>query len=150
MQIPFLLNIALAVTDYMSSFDFVPKATIPLLQKLDCAFSSLMHGQDVTTGDPLPGFESGRRITVTEKIRLQGLVERTRVQLVDIAKRGGVEEYSSNMDYEATTTADESEATEGGLSHYSYPAAGEVDLDVARAYERTLADLSDSLDSGFG
>ena len=144
----------------MTSFDFAPKATLQLLQKLDCAFSSLLRGQDACSGDPLPGLESGRRITTTEKIRLQGLVARTRVQIVDVARGGRAEEESStdvarrkraeedsDTDFESTTMAEESD--DGGHDRH-LNGRDEVDLDIARVYEKTLADLSDSLDPSFG
>ena len=129
----------------MKAFDFAPATTLHLLQKLDSAFSSLIHGRDVMTGDPLPGFESGRRITMTEKIRLQGLVERTRVQIVDTAKGKNADTGSSVDEY--YSTADESNA-EMGLE--DSPTRQDLNLDVAKVYEKMLADLSDSLDLGLG
>ena len=136
------MTIALSVTNYLQPFSFAPQATLQLLQKLDCAFSSLLHGQDVVTGDSLPGFETGRRITVTEKVRLQGLVERTRVLLIDVSKRGDLDTESQDGFQETTASEDDDNAEVfGDLLNY--------DLDVAKVYERTLADLSD-LETSFG
>ena len=94
----------------------------------------------MATGDPLPGFETGRRVTTTEKIRLRGLVERTRVRLVDVS-RGEAVEDESRGEFQDLTSADETEDESMG-----YPVGEEdFDLDVARVYERTLADLGDTL-----
>ena len=120
----------------MASFPFAPQPTLQLLRKLDCAFSSLLHGQDVISGAPLPGLESGRRMTVTEKVRLRGLVERTRVQLVDVSKSNDLAEEPGAVFSDGLTSGDSGDEDP---PEYLF----DLDLDVARVYERVLADLSD-------
>src|ERR1700712_5983959 len=45
LQIPYLLNVALVVTTYITAFPFSPKGTFAVLGKLDHAFSSLLKGE---------------------------------------------------------------------------------------------------------
>ena len=138
LQISFLLNIAAAVLTYVSSFPYAPKSTFSLLEKLDLAFSSLLKGVDPETNGLLPGFETGRRMTVTEKVRLRSVVECTRVQAVKM--RGS----ENPQEAEPDTTASETEME----SSYGDDFTGQEDwgMETARVYERTLVDLSDALD----
>jgi hypothetical protein len=147
LQIPFLLNIANALNEYMARFPFAPKPTLQLLQKLDFAFSSLLHGEDVETGEQLPGFESGRKVTTTEKVRLRSLVESTRVEVVEISRKSRVSEDLESGIEDVTETELESEGFSQIPGHENE--RSKMDLDVARVYQRTLADLSESLDAEF-
>ena len=145
LQIPYLLNVALSVSTYMPSFDFAPRRTFQLLQKLDVAFSSLLHGQNVETGDALPGFEGGRgKLTTTDKVRLRGLVERTRVAVVmAAAKRSSIDGLSKATDTDGTlTTDDDTRMTDidDSSGHDRW------EMEIARVYERTLVDLGAALD----
>ncbi|KAK8116635.1 Conserved hypothetical- protein [Apiospora kogelbergensis] len=80
-QIPYLLNIALAFTDYVEAFDPAPTATFLLLKKLDHCFASLLAGKDIRTGETLPGFEQGTRkgMSKTDMVRCKSLAEQTRL-----------------------------------------------------------------------
>ncbi|MCJ1246942.1 hypothetical protein MMC30_004153 [Trapelia coarctata] len=120
-----------------------------LLQKLDVAFSSLLHGQNVETGDALPGFEGGRgKLTTTEQVRIRGLVERTRVAVVvaagkdkSVDERPRVTETDENMTTDDDVTMG---GTEGGEE------LGKWEMEVARVYERTIVDLGAALDVSSG
>ncbi|MCJ1445042.1 MAG: hypothetical protein MMC23_005547 [Stictis urceolatum] len=140
LQIPLLLNVAGAASSYLPSFPFAPKRTFQLLQNLDLAFASLLNGTSVETGDPLPGFESGRKVTLTEKIRLRGLVESTRLKVARLASGDSVDGESRVVDM---TTDDEDEMMMDDDSDEGY---GAVEMEVARTYERTLIDLGTVLD----
>ena len=142
LQIPFLLNIAASTTIYLESFPFSPRSTFDLLRKLDLAFSSLLKGTDPDTGSTLSGFETGRRMTVTENVRLRGIVERTRIQL---AKAGSGENI---REVEAT----QSEMSDTDLESRSDDFLGEQNdwgMEVARVFEKTLMDLGTNLDEGW-
>ncbi|KAK7964179.1 meiotic recombination protein DMC1 [Apiospora saccharicola] len=80
-QVPYLLNIALAFTEYIEAFDPAPTATFSLLKKLDHCFASLLAGKDIKSGETLPGFEQNTRkgITKTDMVRLKSLAEQTRL-----------------------------------------------------------------------
>ncbi|MCJ1388543.1 hypothetical protein MMC18_001390 [Xylographa bjoerkii] len=145
LQTPYLLNVALAVTTYLPSFTFDPRQTFQLLQMLDVSFSSLLHGQNVETGEVLPGFDGGRgRLTTTEKVRIRGLVERTRVAVVVAAAKVGSADGESrvtDIDEGLTTDDDMMEGLEEDANH------GRWEMEIARVYERTLVDLGAALDS---
>lgn len=103
------------------------------------------------TGDALPGFEGGRaRLSTTEKVRVRGLVERTRVIVVEVAgKRGSVDDVrkltetptDTEDDLLTTGNDDAMEGVEDDDGH------GRWEMEVARVYERTIVDLGQFLDS---
>ena len=77
----------------MLTADFLPQfhnttrstqVTFRLLSKLDVAFSSLLTGHDSSSGETLPGFEGGRSVATTDKVRLKGIVDRTRLTVVRV------------------------------------------------------------------
>lgn len=133
----------------MPSFSFSPVHTFKLLQKLDLAFSSLLRGVDILTGVMLAGFETGRaRPSTTEKVRMRGLVERTRVAVVEVAGKGGstvesASETKSQADTEDESMADDSETLEALLDG----GHGRWEMEVARVYERTIVELGVSLET---
>ena len=150
LQIPFFLNIANVLLDYMEPFPFAPAATLKLLEKLDISFSSLINREDAQTGTPLPGFGNGRKVAMTEKVRLRGIVERTRISMVRLAGRGDDMAESDGHTTDDLGTEDteiEDMETDGwnGEDHTNM----DLDLDVARVYQRTLADLNDTMDRAF-
>lgn len=148
---PYFLTIALTLSSYLPSFTFSPRPTFHILQKLDLVFSSLLQGRDVETGDALPGFEGGSaRLSTTEKVRVRGLVERTRVIVVEVAgKRGSVDdvrkltETPTDTEDDLLTTGND-EAMEGVEDDDGH---GRWEMEVARVYERTIVDLGQFLDS---
>jgi len=128
-----------------------------LLGKLDIAFASLLQGHNVETGDALPGFETGRRVSGTEKVRIKSLVERTRVAVVEVMSSGEMEE-----DEEEGTAEEDSELEDGMVvemetdtedeqSRYDKKLQDEVedvggwDMEVAKVYDRTVVELGDTI-----
>ena len=86
---------------------------------------------------------------------MKGLVERTRVVVVEVAGKGGsvtdsgaVSRSDMENEDESTTDHDEDDGMEGmqlGGNH------GRWEMEVARVYEKTLVELGLSLDaSGMG
>lgn len=156
LQISYLLNIASLLDEYLPSFTFAPRPTFQLLRKMDVAFSSLLRGRDVESGEGLPGFVGGgRKVSQTEKVRIRGVVERTRVRVVEVAGRG-----AGSVDGGAVESAvEESGAEDGGVSFTEEEGVVEdVDMDsdgvgghgrwemeVARVYERTIVELGETL-----
>ena len=142
------------MSTYLPSFPFSPRPTFSLLRKLDLAFSSLLQGRNLETGDDLSGFEGGRgKVSTTEKVRMRGLVSRTRVAVVEVAGKGTTEHGISRTDTETDT--------EGGVMTDNDTIMNDDEddnenweMEVARVYERTIVDLGDALDapgnSGFG
>lgn len=137
LQVPYLLNIAGQVNNYLPSFPSSPKATFGLLRKLDHAFSSLLAGEDSITGEILPGFEGGKRtgFSKTDMVRCKGLVEATRVIAVDLM----------SAEPEVATNAYESEADTDVEMESTWDM--EEDMNVARVYEQTIVKLGELLES---
>lgn len=149
LQITFLLTIALSVTGSLQSFPFMPRPTVQFLHKLDLAFSSLLKGVSVETGEPLPGFEGGRgKLSTTEKVRMRGIVERTRVAVVECAgKEGSLVDVKNVSPFETDTEDDfnmteddDMENVEDESSHRRW------EMDIARVYEKTIVELGLALD----
>jgi len=138
LQVPYLLNIALAVSDYLDSFPAAPKATFALIRKLDHAFSSLLMGEDSITGEILPGFKSGKSagLSRTDMVRIKSLVESTRVLIVEVMSKEiedepeedetGAETDNMSMDLDENGDDDDDE------SHH---------MDIAKVYEDTMMQL---------
>lgn len=141
LQIPYLLNIALALTSYLTAFPPSPRATFGLLRKLDHAFASLLKGEDNVTGEILPGFLSGKRagMSKTDMIRCKSLVEQTRVIVVDVMGKEPILERD----------VDESGAdTDAEMESMWDPEEEKYEMDVARVYENTIVQLGELLESG--
>ncbi|KAI1500293.1 hypothetical protein F5X99DRAFT_386613 [Biscogniauxia marginata] len=101
LQIPYLLNVALAFNSYLPSFPPSPRPTFALLKKLDHCFASLLVGYDIRTQDALPGFQRGLRagLSKTEMVRCKSLADETRL-LVAMVMSGeaDVDTYDSEDD----------------------------------------------------
>lgn len=99
---------------------------------------------------PLPGFGGGRgKPSTTEKVRLRGLVERTRVTVVEVAGR----ETSLMEEGNRIQTDDESTVTDGTVEEFDEDVSMGEDherweMEVARIYEKTIVELGLSLDLG--
>ncbi|OBT39958.1 hypothetical protein VE00_09430 [Pseudogymnoascus sp. WSF 3629] len=88
LQIPYLFNIALAVSTYLPSFPAAPGATFGLLRKMDHALASLLVGKDVASGETLPGLEEeGSGMSRTDMVRSK-VYENTIVRLDEALNRG--------------------------------------------------------------
>ncbi|KAI4289717.1 MAG: hypothetical protein L6R35_001022 [Caloplaca aegaea] len=152
--ITFLLTIALSVTTSLQSFPFTPRPTFQFLRKMDLTFSSLLKGVNVETGEPLPGFQGRRgQLSTTEKVRMRGIVERTRVAVVEVAGTDGSLAGVKNVPISATDTEEDFDVTEDDdadiledeSSHRRW------EMDIARVYEKTIMELGMALDaSGSG
>lgn len=93
----------------------------------------------------LPGFQDGRgKLTTTEKVRIRGLVERTRVAVVVVAgKDESVDDGSRVTETDENMTTDD-DMTMGGTE--TGDERGRWEMQVARVYERTIVDLGAALD----
>ncbi|KAI0505995.1 hypothetical protein F5B22DRAFT_484864 [Xylaria bambusicola] len=96
LQVPYLLNVALALNTYLPSFPPAPRPTFTLLRKIDHCFASLLVGYDVKTKEPLPGFSSTvdnsnkMRFSKTDMVRCKSLADETRM-LVAMVMSGEVD-----------------------------------------------------------
>ncbi|KAL8723182.1 MAG: hypothetical protein Q9225_000448 [Loekoesia sp. 1 TL-2023] len=150
LQTTFLLTIALTVTTSLSSFPFTPQPVFQFLRKLDLAFSSLLRGVNVVTGEPLPGFEGGRgRLSTTEKVRMRGIVERTRVAVVEVAGKDSSLADAKNVTPCETDTEDDFNMTEDddGEPLEDERSQRRWEMDIARVYEKTIIESGIALDT---
>ena len=111
-----------------------------LLEKLDIAFASLLQGRDVESGGTLPGFETGRGVTGTERVRIKSVADNSRVAVVHLmsqentlpeVERDDLESMESSMDEDAF---DDDRSRENDFA-----------MSVARVYDRTIVELGDQL-----
>lgn len=165
LQTPYFLTLALALSSYMISFPFFPQPTFKLLRKLDVVFASLLRGVNVQTGDTLSGFNNGRgKVRTTEQVRIKGLVERTRVAVVEVAGKDGrmmmdldpmdldsarrIIETDDDFTTDGNESMDESTNDNDTTPGFNTKeGSGKWEMDVARVYERTIVELGLSLDS---
>ncbi|KIW09008.1 uncharacterized protein PV09_00905 [Verruconis gallopava] len=144
LQVPYLLTLASMVEQYISSFPAAPQPTFRLLDRFDLAFASLLQGRHVETGETLPGFDTGRRVTGTEKVRMKSIVERTRGVVAEVMSGHDDEEEASRVeDVTDLDTADEMDIDE------SIAESGEqftdIEMSVAKVYDRTVVELGDTI-----
>lgn len=159
LQTPYLLNIAVLTAEFLPLFPSSTsstQATFNLLARLDYAFSSLLTGHDSATGEPLPGFEQGRIVSTTDKVRLKGIVDRTRLTVVRVMNGESVtgddgdvgEPMDADTDGEGTrsTTADK-----GTVSFEGFENDDDVEdedweeRNIGSVYEKTIGELGDVL-----
>jgi hypothetical protein len=137
------------VAQYLPSFPPSQNSTFRLLGKLDIAFASLLQGHHVETGELLPGFETGRKVNGTEKVRLKSLVDQTRMTVMDVIGIAGVEEDESVNDETETEddfeTGDEMNIDDEVGNERDEERFGEREMGVAKIYDRTVVELGDTL-----
>ncbi len=128
------------------------RSTFRLLSKLDYAFSSLLAGIDTATGEPLPGFGNGRRVSTTDKVRLKGIVYRTRLTVGRIMSEESVVSEDDDVDESMDTDtegAGESGVVQGTVRFEGFEENDEdedwEERDAASVYEKTIVELGDVL-----
>ncbi|PYI16743.1 hypothetical protein BO99DRAFT_305740, partial [Aspergillus violaceofuscus CBS 115571] len=155
LQIPYLISLAVQVNSYLPDYPFAAKATFRLLRKLDSVFASLLLGEDVDSGAPLPGFEARTNVvSMTEKVRIKSIAETCRVVVVEAREqedlgddddddggRNGFEDSSGNDDEDD----DEDELMDDALGMDEYPIPGRWEMETAKVYEKTIQLLGDEL-----
>jgi hypothetical protein len=153
LQVPYLWNIARLVSEFLPLFPASPHATFRLIEKLDSAFASLLLGKDVDSGEPLPGFENGRTISITDKVRLKGIVDRTRLVVVRRLGDGPIDEEGDKIagdDDRMAESEDDTVKFEGFENNEGDDMEDEdeqawEELHIATVYERTIGELGDVL-----
>ena len=147
LQVPYLLTLASLIEQYLPSFGAVPRPTFKLLERLDLALASLLQGRHIETGEPLPGFETGRRVTGTEKVRMKSIVERTRGIVADVMSKGGGDddEGSRVEDVTDTETGDEMDVDDLGEDDEDEQHLSGIEMNIARVYDRTIVELGDTI-----
>lgn len=160
LQTPYLIALTGLLNSVLPDYPFSPKSTFRLLRKLDSMFASLLQGEDVETGEPLPGFESKPdQVSMTEKVRIKSIAENTRITILDAQDKEGesVGEYDeededeygdgddgSNDNDDDDDMMDVYGGAETRVNEYSH-APGRWEMESARVYERTIQILGDEL-----
>ncbi|CAO2658041.1 Nn.00g073010.m01.CDS01 [Neocucurbitaria sp. VM-36] len=158
LQVPYLLNLAVLTVEYLPLFaasTHSAQVTFRLLSKLDYAFTSLLIGNDTATGESLPGFESGRRVSTTEKVRLKGIVDRTRLTVVRVmsgeSEVGDEGDVGGRMDNDPNDDG-EPDGRNSTVTFEGFEDNGEDEGDddweernIASVYEKTIGELGDVL-----
>lgn len=128
------------------------RATFDLLSKLDEAFASLLTGHDSATGDMLPGFDHGRTVSTTDKVRLKGIVDRTRLIVVRVMSGETVAEdgeaTGEAMDTETEGEAPQQQDTvkfEGFEDNDDDDEDEDEERSIGTVYEKTISELGDVL-----
>ena len=131
------------MASYLPGFPAAPKATLKLLRKLDHAFSSLLKGEDSISGETLPGFESGDKkvMSKTDMVRINSLVQSTRVIVVEAMSKEIEEEPQSPSTEQSDTEMDD---TYGDYENE----VDEDDMGIATVYENTITVLGELLETG--
>jgi hypothetical protein len=149
-QVPYLLSLALLVNQYLPSFEPSPKATFKLLEKLDIVFASLLQGRHIETGEPLPGFEGGRAISGTEKVRIKSLVDQTRLCVVNVMSHSngtemGDDDNDDDEEEEELETEDDLDEMDEDDFDDDNHIIDQREMAIARVYDRTVVELGDVL-----
>lgn len=104
---------------------------------------------DVDTGLVLSGFEGGRgKLSTTEKVRLRGLVQASRLAVVEVAGRQGDINDNYDSTHSQLPTDDEfpkEDDTDAMRDEESDQISAGWEMEIARIYERTLVELGNSL-----
>ena len=104
------------------------------------------------TGEILPGFETGRAVSGTEKVRMKSLVERTRLVVVNVMAGGGSTEASVQDEEPEADTEDEygigqetDVEMDEELLEEEERAIDRREMGIAKVYDRTMVELGDLL-----
>lgn len=132
---------ALLVVTFMPGFRPAPRTLFRLLRKLDYAFASLLQGRDIDTWEPLPGFETGWRMSNTEKVRLKSIVERTRLCVAEVIGDGDWEPEGEegSIDNGALPVEEKSEDKYGIEDDTAW------DMEISGVYDKTIVELGNML-----
>ncbi|KAJ2898325.1 meiotic recombination dmc1 [Zalerion maritima] len=80
-EVPYMLSVADEFIKYAKDFPPSPGPTFQHLHKLDFCFASMLAGKNLNTNVPLPAKDF---LTATDMVRLKGIVERTRLEVVPL------------------------------------------------------------------
>jgi hypothetical protein len=129
------------------------QAIFHLLAKLDDAFASLLTGHDAATGEVLSGFEAGRHVSTTDKVRLKGIVDRTRLAVARAIKNVADDE-SEGGEPMTTDTEEDTPQQQGTVKFEGFDDDDDDDEEedehlqersIASVYEKTIGELGDVL-----
>jgi hypothetical protein len=124
------------VEQYLSGFAPSPRATFRLLGKLDLAFASLLQGRHIETGESLPGFETGKGVNGTEKVRMKSIVDQTRVCVVEV-----IGNYEGEIEEDVVEDETEDEVEADNDLGEGIDDEDDYEMGIAKIYDRTISEL---------
>lgn len=124
------------VEQYLSGFPPSPRATFRLLGKLDLAFASLLEGRHIETGESLPGFETGKGVSATEKVRMKSIVDQTRVCVVEV-----ISNYEGEIEEDAVEDETEDETDLDDDFGGNIDEDDDYEMGIAKVYDKTISEL---------
>ncbi|CAD0115537.1 unnamed protein product [Aureobasidium uvarum] len=138
LQVPYLISLALLVNNMIPAFPLAPR---PLFR-------------DVATDEILPGFNTGRGVSGTEKVRIKSLAERTRVCVVEVLNKG---EFDEEDDADTREPSPADTDMDGDLVLDDDDGPEDINVDdiaddddwhtqTSRVYDKTMVELGDSMD----
>jgi hypothetical protein len=148
--VPYLLSLALLVTEFLPEYPPAPEATFRILGKLDTAFASLLQGRNVETGEALPGFERGKMVSTTEKVRIKSLVDQTRIVVIKAIRDFGgstdaEDDEPDDEDTDDLAPEDDDDDDLGPGLPYEMNEIDKQEMGIARVYDKTVVELGDVL-----
>jgi len=82
---------------------------------------------------------SGRGLSTTEKVRIKGVIQNTRVAVVALMAN----DHGQRLEVE--TLMESSENPDDDMNPAEIPMVGQYDMDIAKVYDQTLIELGDTL-----
>jgi hypothetical protein len=141
-QIPYLMSLALLLTEFLPEYPPDPRSTFRILTKLDAAFASLIQGRNIETGESLPGAERGKLVTTTELVRLKSLVDQTRLVVVKALKETDLDDDNDDDDIRMSEITDETD--DDDLDRRDEDDVTDVsrqEMGITRVYDKTIVEL---------
>ncbi|KAI5785927.1 hypothetical protein EDC01DRAFT_662109 [Geopyxis carbonaria] len=147
LQTQYFLNIANSFNDYLYSFKPHFKSTFQLLDKLDRCFYTLITGRPADPDvAPLSPAVSVFRLNMTEKVRLKSVVERTRLNVVNLAESGGSTAVSNEYIDPDNSNLSEANSVHSDEDFYEIDDEElEWQVEVTKIYDRVLQEIGDEL-----
>jgi Subunit 11 of the general transcription factor TFIIH len=117
----------------LPAFSFVKGPTIRIVDKLDLAFAMLlnMRNYSLTPAGDMNNF----LVSVTDRVRIRSVIERTRLLAVEISEGEETSEGIADSDF----------GSQAGPEDVCADDKDSLDMSISSMYERTLTILGDSL-----
>lgn len=166
LQVQYLLQIANTFNDYLASFQLNLKSTFTFLDVLDRCFYALITGNSANSNStPISTPMASRHFSTTEKVRLNSIIQRTRLHIIKIIEEGPSNVQGDEMNDMITAAEPSTESVTDKTSRGTTPTTNIMDMGipndiyeyeeddddiewemaVARVYELSLSEVGEQL-----
>lgn len=169
LQVQYLLQIANDFNDYLASFQLNLEVTFTFLDVLDRCFYALITGNPANPNStPISAPMTSRYLSTTEKVRLNSIIQRTRLHMVKIIEDGPSNIQGNEMEDMTMSVEESTGFVRDGTSSGTTPATDisdvprgrdkamdqdededdddiEWEMAVARVYELSLTEVGEQL-----